>query len=52
LQKVTVDGLDRPYSGVRLLICILLVKVQSARSNAEEKPYENRIVAAASSLLV
>jgi hypothetical protein len=34
-----------PYSEVRLLICILLVKVQSARSNAEEKPYENCIVA-------
>jgi hypothetical protein len=33
------------YRGVRLLICILLVKVQSARSNAEEKTYENRIVA-------
>ena len=27
-----------PYSGVSLLICILLVKVQTARSNAEEKP--------------
>jgi hypothetical protein len=32
-------------AGFVFLICILLVKVQSARSNAEEKPYENCIVA-------